>query len=134
MLSSFNSTLSSQAYVLNLPIGHKISNVAKDEVEQKGYKWDQHNKRRRNTWVMIYCKFSTYQLNSYLSAAMGVSRSSDNHHRWFLGALLNCDFRWESILEEFGISCFICRKKPTKCLSKFQNEKGKKYLSSKNGN
>ena len=53
---------------------------------------------------MIYCKISTYQLNSYLSAAMGVSWSSDNHHRWFLGALPNCDFRWESILEEFGIS------------------------------
>ena len=44
----------SQAYVLNLPIGHKISNVARDAVKLGDFKWklNELNKRRWKTWVI----------------------------------------------------------------------------------
>ena len=50
-----DSTQSSQAYVLNLPIGHKASNVARDAVKLGDYKWKLNavNKGRWKTWVSL---------------------------------------------------------------------------------
>ena len=44
-----------QVYVLNLPIGHKISNPSRDAVELGDVKWklDKHNRRRWNVWVSL---------------------------------------------------------------------------------
>ena len=52
-ISFLDSKLNSQAYVLNLPIGHKISNVARDAVKLKDFEWklNELNKRRWKTWV-----------------------------------------------------------------------------------
>ena len=52
-ISFSDSKLGSQAYVLNLPIGHKISNVARDAVKHGNFEWklNKLNKRRWKTWV-----------------------------------------------------------------------------------
>ena len=51
----FASKFSLQAYILNLPIGHKTSNgnVARDAVKLGDFKWklNMNNKRRWKTWV-----------------------------------------------------------------------------------
>ena len=51
--SSLDSSLILQAYILNLPIGHKISNVARDAVKLRDFKWtlNELNKRKWKTWV-----------------------------------------------------------------------------------
>ena len=60
-ISFSDSALSLQAYVLNLPIGHKISNVARDAVKLGDYKWklNEHNRKRWKTWVSqsSWCAF-----------------------------------------------------------------------------
>ena len=52
-ISFSDSKLSWQAYVLNLPIGHKITNVARDAVKLRDFKWklNELNKRWWKTWV-----------------------------------------------------------------------------------
>ena len=47
-----DSSLNLQAYVLNLPIGHKISNTAGDAVKLVNYRW-KHNKGSWQTLVSL---------------------------------------------------------------------------------
>ena len=95
-----DSKLSWQAYVLNLPIGHKITSVARDAVKLGDFKWklNKLNKRRWKTWVSRskWCTFSTSNPNSFLPAAKSIRRGSDNGHHWTFGCILDHNIRWGS--------------------------------------
>ena len=50
--SSLDSSLILQAYILNLPIGHKVSNTTGDPVKLVNFRWKQ-NKRSWQTLVSL---------------------------------------------------------------------------------
>ena len=78
-------------YILNLPIGHKVSNnVARDAVKLGELK--KHKERRWKTWVSL---FFSCNLNSFLLAGKSIPRGSDNGHHWFLGSILDCKISWQ---------------------------------------